>query len=302
MTKLLEKDAVFDFSKECIEAFKLIKEKLTNAPIMVSPDWSQPFELICDASDFAVGAVLGKQEGKHFHPIHFANKTLNNAQQNYTVTEKELLAVIFSFNKFRSYLVLLKIVIFTDHYALKYMFVKKDAKPRLIRWILLLQEFDIEIKNKKRAENVAANHFLRLKNPHLEELRDDDIDDNFLDETLMNVSSTEEDIIPWRCVYGAETQKILDECHHGSTEGYYGPSNTTKKVFDDDFYWPTIFKETHTLVQDCPSSTDAFAFPLSAAGDLPYSGAGPSLLDSCFGASSTSATLTVVSTTHTPDC
>nr|GEX42752.1 reverse transcriptase domain-containing protein [Tanacetum cinerariifolium] len=149
MTKLLEKDAVFDFSKECIEAFKLLKEKLTNAPIMVSPDWSQPFELICDANDFAVGAVLGKQEGKHFHPIHFANKTLNNTQQNYTVTEKELLAVIFSFDKFRSYLVLLKTIIFTDHYALKYMFSKKDAKPRLIRWILLLQEFDIEIKNKK---------------------------------------------------------------------------------------------------------------------------------------------------------
>ncbi|GJS12669.1 putative nucleotidyltransferase, ribonuclease H [Tanacetum coccineum] len=236
MTKLLEKDAIY-FNKECIEAFESLKEKLTNAPIMVSPDWSQPFELMCDASDFAVGAVLEKQEGKHFCPIHFARKTLNNAQQNYTVTEKELLAV-------------------------------QDAKPRLIRWILLLQEFDIEIKNKKGAENVAADHLSRLENPHLEELRDDDIDDNFPDETLMNVSSTEEDKIPctisgmnifkmcpdgiiWRCVYGAETQKILDECHHGPTGGHYSPSTTTKKVFDADFYWPTVFKEAHTLVQNC---------------------------------------------------
>ncbi|GJU67426.1 reverse transcriptase domain-containing protein [Tanacetum coccineum] len=166
MTKLLKKDAVFDFNEECIEAFELLKEKLTNAPIMVSPDWLRPFKLMCDASDFAVEAVLGQWEGKRLCPIHFASKTLNNAQQNYTVTEKELLAI--------------------DHSALKYLFAKQDAKPRLIRWILLLQEFDIEIKNKKGAENVAADHLSRLENPHLEELRDDNINDNFPDETLMN--------------------------------------------------------------------------------------------------------------------
>ncbi|GJU15307.1 reverse transcriptase domain-containing protein [Tanacetum coccineum] len=93
MTKLLEKDAVFDFNKECIEAFELLKEKLANVPIMVSPDWSQSFELMCNASNFAVKAVLGQREGKHFYPIHFASKTLNNAHQNYKVTEKELLVV-----------------------------------------------------------------------------------------------------------------------------------------------------------------------------------------------------------------
>ncbi|GJU90255.1 reverse transcriptase domain-containing protein [Tanacetum coccineum] len=211
MIKLLEKDTVFGFNKECIKAFESLKEKLTNAPIMVSLDWSQPFELMCDVSDFAVGAVLGQWEGKHFHPIHFASKTLNNAQQNYKVTEKELLAVVLVFDKFRSYLVLSKTVVFTNHSTLKYLFAKQDAKPRLIHWILLLQEFDIEIKNKKGAENVSACHLSRLENLHLEELRDDDIDDNFLDETLINVPSTEEDKIPW----------------------------------------PTIFKEAHTLVQNC---------------------------------------------------
>ncbi|GJT46744.1 reverse transcriptase domain-containing protein [Tanacetum coccineum] len=86
MTKLLEKDSVFDFNEECMKAFKTLKEKLTNAPIMVSTDWSQPFELICDASNFAVGVVLGQHEGKHFCPIHFASKTMNNTQQNYTVS------------------------------------------------------------------------------------------------------------------------------------------------------------------------------------------------------------------------
>ncbi|GJS79678.1 reverse transcriptase domain-containing protein [Tanacetum coccineum] len=166
MTKLLEKDTGFNFNEECIKAFELLKEKFTNAPIMVSPDWSRPFEFMCHARDFVVRAVLEQREGKHFCPIQFANKTLNNTQQNYTVTEKELLAV-------------------------------QDAKPRLIRWILLLQEFDIEIKNKKGAKNVAADHLSRLENPYLEESRDDDIDDNFPDKTLMNFSSIEEDNILW---------------------------------------------------------------------------------------------------------
>ncbi|GKB72312.1 reverse transcriptase domain-containing protein [Tanacetum coccineum] len=123
--------------------------------------------------------------------------TLNNAQQNYTVSEKELLAVVLTFDKFQSYLVLSKTVIFTNHFALKYLFAKQDAKPHLIRWTLLLQEFDIEIKNKKGAENVVADHLSRLENPYLEELRDDDIHDNFPDETPMNVSPIEEDKIPW---------------------------------------------------------------------------------------------------------
>ncbi|GJX16453.1 reverse transcriptase domain-containing protein [Tanacetum coccineum] len=100
MMKLLEKDSVFNFDEECNKAFETLKEELTNAPIMVSPNWSLPFEIMCDASDFAVGAVLGQCEEKHFRPIHFASKTLNSAQQNYTVTEKELLAVVFAFDKF----------------------------------------------------------------------------------------------------------------------------------------------------------------------------------------------------------
>ncbi|GJY60365.1 reverse transcriptase domain-containing protein [Tanacetum coccineum] len=147
--------------------------------------------------DFAVEAVFGKREGKRFHPIHFASNTLNNAQQNYTVTEKELLATVFAFDKFRAYLVLSKTVIFMDHSALKYLFAKQDAKPCLIRWILLLQEFDIRIKKKEGSRNVAADHLSRLENPHLGELRDDNINDNFPDETLINVSLTEEDNIPW---------------------------------------------------------------------------------------------------------
>ncbi|GJU42143.1 reverse transcriptase domain-containing protein [Tanacetum coccineum] len=104
-----------------------------------------------------------------------------------------MLVVVFAFDKFRSYLVLLKTVVFTNHYALKYLLYNKDAKSLLIRWILLLQEFDIEIKNKKGAENVVADHLSQLENPNLEELRDENIYDNSPDETLMNVSSNDEE-------------------------------------------------------------------------------------------------------------
>ena len=138
LTRLLEKDVPYTFDEECFKAFNMLKKKLTQAPIMVSPDWTLPFELMCDASDFAVGAILGQRKEKHFQPIYFASKTLTGAQANYTTTEKELLAVVFAFDKFQSYLILSKVIVYSDHYALKYLFSKIDAKPRLIKWILLL--------------------------------------------------------------------------------------------------------------------------------------------------------------------
>ncbi|GJR42246.1 reverse transcriptase domain-containing protein [Tanacetum coccineum] len=133
MMKLLMKDAKFDFSDDYKKAFNILKERLTTTPIIISPDWNVPFELMCDASDFTVGAVLGQQIDGKFKPIYYASKSLNNAQDHYTTTEKELLAVVFSFDKFRLYLVLSKTVVYIDHSALKYLFSKQDAKLRLIR-------------------------------------------------------------------------------------------------------------------------------------------------------------------------
>nr|GEY33840.1 reverse transcriptase domain-containing protein [Tanacetum cinerariifolium] len=120
-----------------------------------------PFELMCDASDYAVGDVLGQRVEKHFRPIHYASKTMNQAKTNYTTTEKEMLAVVYAFEKFRSYLIMNKSIVYTDHSALKYLFAKKDAKSRLLRWILLLQEFDFKVIDTKGAENYAADHLSR---------------------------------------------------------------------------------------------------------------------------------------------
>ncbi|GJX34659.1 reverse transcriptase domain-containing protein [Tanacetum coccineum] len=166
MTHLLEKNTSFIFSNECIQAFETLKKKLTKAPILIAPDWDLPFELMCDASDFAIGAVLGQRHEKHFRPIHYASKTMNEAESHYTTTEKEMLAVVYAFEKFRSYLILNKSIVYTDHSALKYLFAKKDSKARLLRWVLLLQEFTFKVIDTKGAENLAADHLSRLENPY----------------------------------------------------------------------------------------------------------------------------------------
>ncbi|GKB80999.1 reverse transcriptase domain-containing protein [Tanacetum coccineum] len=273
-TSIKEKETPFIFSKECIEAFETLKKKLTEASILVAPDWDLPFEIMCDASDFAVGAVLGQQ----------------------------LLAVVYAFEKFWSYLVLSKTIVYTDHSALKYLLAKQDAKPRLLRWILLLQEFDVIIRDKKGAENLAADHLSRLENPHQGDLEKKEINETFPLETLRMISFHGDSSTPWfadianyhagnfvvkgmssqqkkkffkdvrhyfwddpylfrigadqvirRCVYGQEAVDILTACHNGPTGGHHGANYTAKKVFDSGFYWPTIYRDAHDMVKSCDS-------------------------------------------------
>jgi hypothetical protein len=149
LTHLLQKDVAFDFDEKCLVAFRTLKSALVSAPIIQPRDWSQPFEIMCDASDYTVGAVLGQRKEGRVHAVYYARKTLNGAQLNYATTEKELLAVVFAFKKIRSYIVNSKVIVYTDHAAIKYLLAKKEANPRLIRWILLLQEFGVEIRGKK---------------------------------------------------------------------------------------------------------------------------------------------------------
>ena len=136
--KLLEKDVKFEWDLECQQKFEELKAYLTTAPIVRAPNWQLPFEVMCDASDLAIRAVLGQRaEGKPYL-VYYASKTLNEAQRNYNTTEKELLAVVYAMDKFRSYLIGVEIIIFTDHSTLKYLLTKKNSKARLIRWVLLL--------------------------------------------------------------------------------------------------------------------------------------------------------------------
>ncbi|KAL9382439.1 hypothetical protein Peur_025474 [Populus x canadensis] len=196
LCNLLSQDVQFDWTSKCQEAFEKLKGLLTTSPIMQAPDWSLPFELMCDASDFAVGAVLGQRKDKKPHVIYYASKTLNDAQLNYTTTEKELLAVVFALDKFRSYLVGSLVIVFTDHAALKYLLTKQDAKPRLIRWILLLQEFNLEIRDKKGVENVVADHLSRLSS-YETTIDKSPINEFFADENLFCAGTVSYIGSPW---------------------------------------------------------------------------------------------------------
>ncbi|XP_042016328.1 uncharacterized protein LOC121764359 [Salvia splendens] len=238
---LLAKDVKFDFTLECAQAFEKLKAALVSAPILISPDWSQPFEIMCDASDVAVGSALGQKRDKIFRVIYYASRTLDSAQANYTTTEKEMLAVVYSFDKFRPYLIGAKTIVFTDHAAIRHLFVKQDAKPRLIRWILLLQEFDLEIRDRKGCENVVADHLSRLEHASEEEKLKLVINEEFPDEHLFYVAKGQ---VAWYAnIVNYLVAKVIPE----------GLEDYQKKKFFHDvkfYFWdePCLFRRCADMV------------------------------------------------------
>ncbi|KAL4331951.1 hypothetical protein GQ457_07G004190 [Hibiscus cannabinus] len=243
LCNLLQQNQPFVFDKECQSAFEELKMKLISAHLVVPLDWTSPFELMCDASDHAVGAALGQRR---------------------------------------------------DHSAIKYLVTKKDAKPRLIRWILLLQEFDLEVKDRKGTENQVADHLSRLDNPHNQD-RDVEISDSFPDEKILFATT-----IPWyadidnflvsgivpphlssqgrkkfrhdtkffywdepyifkqcadqvlrRCVPEEEQKDIMYHCHAAACGGHFGGNKTAAKILQSGFYWPTLFKDAHAFAKAC---------------------------------------------------
>ena len=136
-------------SDHCIESFNILKNALISAPIIQPPHWKLPFEIMCDSSDYAVGDDLGQRVDKKLNVIYYASRTLDAAQRNYATTEKDFLAVLFACDKFRPYITDSKVTLHTGHSAIKYLMHKKDAKPRLIRWVFLLPEFDLHIVDRK---------------------------------------------------------------------------------------------------------------------------------------------------------
>ncbi|GJU88621.1 reverse transcriptase domain-containing protein [Tanacetum coccineum] len=241
------------------------KKKLTEAPILVVPDWNLPFELMCDASDFAIGAVLGQRLDECiFLPCIMLAQTMTAVKFHYTTTKKEMLAVVYAFEKFRPYLVLSKSIVY---------------------WGIT------------RLENLAADHLSRLENPHKDVLENKDINEHFPLETLGVISS---ESTPWfadyanyhagnfiikgmstqqkrkffkdvkhyfwddpylfrtcadqiirRCVHGQEALEILKACHEGPTGGHHSANLTARKVFDAGFFWPTIYRDAHTMIKSC---------------------------------------------------
>nr|GEV69461.1 hypothetical protein [Tanacetum cinerariifolium] len=182
--------------------------------------------------------VLGQRQDKHFRPIHYASKTITKAKSNYTIMEKEMLAMVYAFEKFRSYLIMNKSIVYTDHSALKYLFAKKDLKARLLRWVLLLQEFTFKVIDTKGAENLAADHLSQLENPHQNVLDLKEINESFPLETLNLVSTRGNQSTPW-----------FSDFANYHTENFVvkGMSSQQKSKFFKDvkhYFWndPYLFK------------------------------------------------------------
>ncbi|CAA7048522.1 unnamed protein product [Microthlaspi erraticum] len=237
---------------------------------------------LCDASDYAVGAVLGQRKEKKLHVIYYASRTLDEAQCNYATTEKELLAIVFAFEKFRSYLVGSKVIVHTDHAALKYLLSKKDAKPRLIRWILLLQEFDLKIIDRKGAENGRSTYSRKETPPkatterrnafgapwyrHIANYLAADIEPPnfygykkkkflkdirfyFWDEPYLYKKC--QDGLFRKCVPEEEIAGILHGCHGSAYAGHFATFKTVSKVLQAGFWWPTMFKDAQAFISRC---------------------------------------------------
>ena len=179
---MLEKDGKFDFDESCKVAFEEIKSRLVITPIMVTPDWNKEFEIMCDSNDYAMGEVLGQRTEIIFKAIYYDSKTFNEAQENYSTTEKEMLSMVFACEKFRPYILESHVIIHTDHAAIKYLMAKKDAKPRL------MQEFDLLIKDKKGSDNVITDHLSRLEKI-TEDEKEIEIAKNFPNEQLFLLSA-----------------------------------------------------------------------------------------------------------------
>src|SRR3990170_1382784 len=223
---------------------------------------------MCDASDYAVGAVLGQGVDKKLNVIHYASKTLDIAQRNYATTEKEFLAVVFACDKFRSYIVDSKVTVHTDHAAIKYLMEKKDAKPRLIRWVQLLQEFDLPIIDDFPDEQLAvinascntpwyadyANYIVAKYIPPSFTYQQKkkfffDLRHYFWDDPHLYKEGV--DGIIRRCIPEHEQEQILRKCHSEAYGGHHAGNRTAHKVLQSGFYWPTLFKDARKFVLSC---------------------------------------------------
>ncbi|KAI3739976.1 hypothetical protein L2E82_30390 [Cichorium intybus] len=242
---LLLKDAPFIFDEECVKAFNTLKNKLVEAPILKLPDWTQPFEIMCDASDYAAGAILGQKIDQKPVVICYASKTFSEAQLNYTTTEKELLAVVFALDKFRSYIWGSKMDTSVTRVRSEGLEAGiKDSFPdeqllELIRapWYANYVNF--------LATRAIPTHWTKQRQKQFRTYAKRFIWD---DPDLFKVG---EDQIIRRCVADSEIGEVLEHCHASACGGHFSGKKTGYKVLKAVLYWPTIFRDAHQTAKEC---------------------------------------------------
>ncbi|RVW20213.1 Transposon Ty3-I Gag-Pol polyprotein [Vitis vinifera] len=243
-------------------SFEELKLLLTTAPIVRAPNWQLPFEVMCDASDFAIGVVLGQREDGKPDVIYYASKTLNEAQQNYTTTEKELLAVVFALGKFCAYLVRSFIVVFTDHSALKYLLTKQDAKSTILsRLAIAHNSHSLPINDDFPEKSLMlievapwyahiANYLVTGEVPSEWKAQDKKhffakIHAYYWEEPFLFKYCADQ--IIQKCVPEQEQHGILSHCHESACGGHFASQKIAMKVLQLGFCWPSLFKDALTM-------------------------------------------------------
>jgi hypothetical protein len=229
LTELLKKDVPWKWTEKEQASFEVLKSKLTTSPVLQYPDFGKPFLLTTDASGYAIGAVLSQGKVGQDLPIAYASRTLNDAELNYSTVEKELLAIVWACKQFRPYLIGRRFQVLTDHKGLTWIFRVKDPSSRLIRWRLLLEEYDFEVVYKPGKQNVNADSLSRYPEVNLNELGD-------LPPTVM----LEKD----------RKLKIIREMHDCPIGGHQGISRTLERI---KLYtkWKGIEKDVKEYIKGC---------------------------------------------------
>ncbi|XP_009800970.2 uncharacterized protein [Nicotiana sylvestris] len=250
--RLLEKDVTFNFDNACLKAFEELKKKLVSAPIIVAPDWSLPFKLMCDASDHAIGAVLDPRKDKVFYFIYYATKTLDDAQLNYTTTEKELLAIVWAFEKFRAYLVGTKVIVHTDRATIRLenhdhveedgqiKEVFPDEKPFAITqdpplWYANYVNYLVSGVLPPEIQFEARKRFLH------------DVNFYYWDKPYLYKQCADQ--LMRRCIPEKEVELVLYDCHASPYRGYHGGDRIAAKVLQSGLFWQTLFKDVNAFVK-----------------------------------------------------
>jgi hypothetical protein len=291
--KLLTKDCEFKWDPECQSAFEALKTRISEAPILRGPNWKLPFHISTDASDTALGAVLGQKDLIPY-AIYYTSKNLTPTELNYTVTEKEFLAVVHAINKFRHYITGYETFVHTDHSAIRYLMNKPVTNGRVTRWLLLLQEFNITVLDRPGKQNTVADFLSRIQNTN----EDSPVEDKFPDEYLFAVTTktpwyadianylvtgklplhlfpnekrkiiqdsslyswisnelfrTGPDLMIRRCVREDEMPDILKACHDEPCGGHFSDKRTAYKILSSGYYWPSLFKDAKQYVKRCDS-------------------------------------------------
>eukprot|EP00253_Pinus_taeda_P015821 PITA_15821 len=259
---LLGKDFEFIWTDNCQGALGELKDKMVTAPILRGPNWALPFHIHTDALNKAIGAALGKVEEKLPYAIYFVSKNLSKAKLNYTVTEKEFLAVVHSLNKFRHYITSYQTFVHTDHAAIRYLMNKPDVNARIIRWLLLLQKFDLTNIDKPGKENVVAEFLSRLDlpagedgtfPPHLSSKEKRKIVRKSAPFTWIGgkLFKLGPDKILRHCVREEEVFEILLTCHDGPCGGHFGAKGIAFKILQAGYYWRTLHQDVKRYTSQC---------------------------------------------------